>query len=60
MLKQGIFIHNDGFYAYLGWLWGGLLGFYAMLYTKMFHGYDKMKHFETLACLKMTFTLGIV
>jgi hypothetical protein len=26
---------------------GGLLYFYPMLYAKMFHGYDKMKHFET-------------
>ena len=52
MLKRGIFIHNARFYAYLRWFLGGLLEFYAMLYAKMFHGYDKMKHFETLALPK--------
>ena len=32
-------------------VFGAILGdfvyVYAMLYAKMFHGYDKMKHFET-------------
>ena len=40
-------MQNQRICAYLGWFLGCLLYVYAMLYTKMFHGYDKMKHFKT-------------
>ncbi len=30
-----------------GWLLGDFPYIHSMLYAKMFHGYDKMKHFET-------------
>ena len=40
-------MQNWRFSAYFGWFSGGFTHFYAVLYAKMFHGYDKMKHDET-------------
>ena len=47
MLKQGKLCRKRINIACYGMILGNYLYMYAMLYAKMFHGYDKMKHFET-------------
>ncbi len=48
MLKQGQICRKCNKNAYFEVFSGDFMYTYAMLYAKMFHGYDKMKHFETL------------
>ena len=40
-------------------LWGNFLYLYTMLYAKMFHGYDILKHFKTWGLTPKMPTLGI-
>ncbi len=45
-------MRNWVFSAYHVWFLWFLVDVYAMLYAKMFHGYDKMKHYETWGVTK--------
>ena len=47
-------MHSWRFSAYIGRFFGGFVDIYAMLYTKMFHGRDIMKHLKTWGWLYLS------